>query len=106
MTDSIRQGQIRWLERPDEKRRPVLIVTRDGPIESMSEVLAIPLTTRARNLPTEIALERSDGIDRPSVANAQQIGEVPKSYLREQIGELAPGRWYEVCDAVAIAIGC
>lgn len=104
--DVIRQGQIRWSERPDDKRRPVLIVSRDGSIGSMSDVLRIPLTTRVRGLPTEILLGREDGLDRDSAANAQQIGEIPRTYLSDQIGEIAPGRWHEVCNAVAIAIGC
>lgn len=106
MHDPIRQGQVRWLERPERKRRPVLIVTRDGPALSLSEVLVIPLTTRQRDLPTEIELGPDDGLARTSFANAQQIGEVSRSLLREQVGQLAPGRWYEVCDAIAIAIGC
>jgi mRNA interferase MazF len=100
------QGQIWWLEQPDEKRRPCLVLTRDRSIGVLRDVLVAPVTTRVRGLPTEVELGAADGVPRSSVLNTQHVMTVPKSYLRRQLGALAPGRWHEVCEAMGIAIGC
>ncbi|MEJ7800049.1 MAG: type II toxin-antitoxin system PemK/MazF family toxin [Ilumatobacter sp.] len=69
-------------------------------------VLVAPITTRVRELPTEIALDLRDGVPRPSVSNIQRMMSVPKSMLADRIGQVAPGRWHEVCSSIAAAIDC
>lgn len=100
------QGQIWWLEQPDDKRRPCLVLTRSRSIDVLHDVLVAPITTRRRGVPTEVELGAADGVPRPSVANTQLVATVPKSMLTRHIGRLAPGRWHEVCAAMRTAIGC
>jgi mRNA interferase MazF len=102
----IGQGDIWWLERPDSKRRPCLVLTRNGSIPVLAEVLVAPISTRERGLPSEVRLDARDGVSRPSVLNMQHVMAVPKALLTRRIGQLAPGRWHEVCEAMRIAIGC
>ena len=102
----MRQGDVWWVEQPNAKRRPALILTRDSNIERLFDVLVAPLTTTVRGIPTEVALGVDDGVPRESVANLQNIMSIPKSYLRRQAGELAPDRWHEVCLALRAAIAC
>jgi mRNA interferase MazF len=102
----MRQGDIWWVEQPDDKRRPGLILTRDSNIDRLHDVLVAPLTTTVRGIPTEVPLGVDDGVPRESVANLQNIMSIPKSYLRAQAGELAAGRWHEVCFALRAAIAC
>jgi mRNA interferase MazF len=102
----IEQGEIWWLERPERKRRPCLVLTRNALIPVLRDVLVSPITTRERGLPSEVRLDARDGVSRPSVLNMQHVMSVPKAYLTRRMGQLAPGRWHEVCEAMRIAIGC
>lgn len=103
---AIEQGGIWWLEQPDQKRRPCLVLGRPASIPVLHDVLVAPVSTRVRGLHTEVRLGGADGVPRPSVANLQYVVAVPKSALTRPIGRLAPGRWHEVCEAMRIAIGC
>ena len=100
------QGESWWLEQPDHKRRPCLVLTRTRSIEVLYDVLAAPIKTTVRNIPIEVDLDHRDGAPRPCVANLHNITSVPKPLLSQRAGELAPGRWHEVCDAMRAAIGC
>ena len=102
----IEQGDIWWLERPDSKRRPCVVLTRNSSIPVLRDVLVSPITTRERGLPTEVRLDSRDGVSRPSVLNTQFVMAVPKALLTRRIGQVTPGRWHEVCEAMRIAIGC
>ena len=102
----IEQGEIWWLEQPDSKRRPCLVLSRNRTIPVVRDILVAPLTTRERGLPTEMRLDARDGVPRQSVLNMQYVMSVPKSLLTQRIGLLAPGRWHEVCNAMRISIGC
>lgn len=106
VVNGIEQGAIWWLEHPDHKRRPCLVLSRPRSIPVMDDVLVAPVTTRFRELDTEVRLDAGDGVPHPSVANLQYVVTVPKSMLTRPIGRLAPGRWNEVCHAMRIAIGC
>jgi mRNA interferase MazF len=99
-------GEIWWLERPDEKRRPCLVLTRSRTIPVLRDVLVVPLTTRVRDLDTEVLLTVADGVPRPSAVNLQHITTVPKSMLTRRITQLPAERWPEVCTAMRVAIGC
>ena len=102
----IEQGDIWWLEQPDSKRRPCLELSRNRSIPVLRDVLVAPVTTRERGLVTELRLDANDGLARPSVLNMQYVMAVPKSLLTRRIGQIAPGRWHEVCEAMRTAIGC
>ena len=83
-----------------------MILTRSEALPVLFDVLVSPVTTRIRELPTEVALDHRDGVPKPSAANVQHMMSVPKSMLIGRAGELAPGRWHEVCAAVRAAIDC
>ncbi len=102
----MRQGEIWWVEQPHQKRRPALVLTRNEVLPVLFDVMVAPVTTRIRGLPTEVELGSADGVPRPSVVNVQHIASVPTSMLTTRIGDLAPGRWHEVCAAVRAAIDC
>ncbi len=50
MADVIRRGDVRWYRfaQPD-KRRPVLVLTRDSIIEYLGEVTVAPITSTIRD---------------------------------------------------------
>jgi mRNA interferase MazF len=48
----MRRGEVRWYEfQPPDKRRPVLILTRDLVIGYLNEVTVVPITTTIRGIP-------------------------------------------------------
>jgi mRNA interferase MazF len=102
----VRWREIRWLEQPSSKARPCLVLSRDSTIPFVHDVLVAPISTTIRGLDTEVLLGRTDGLRADCVANLQKATLVAKSDLRDRAGQLSPARWPEVCQALAIAIGC
>jgi mRNA-degrading endonuclease toxin of MazEF toxin-antitoxin module len=63
----MRRGEVRWHEPPDDKRRPVLILTRAEAIGSLNKLVAAPATGTIRGLASEVAVGPEDGMLRESV---------------------------------------
>lgn len=99
------RGEIRWYRfaQPD-KRRPVLILTRDSIIPSLSEVTVAPLTTRIRNIPSEVALSREDGLPRECAVNCDHLQTVPRARLGAPLGSLSTQKMEQVAQAVRFAL--
>jgi mRNA interferase MazF len=53
----VHRGEIRWytFAAPD-KRRPVLLLTREDVLESLNEVIVVPATRTIRGIATEVVL--------------------------------------------------
>jgi len=53
----MRRGEVRWhaFAKPD-KRRPVVILTRDSALDFLGEVTIAPITSTIREIPTEVVL--------------------------------------------------
>jgi mRNA interferase MazF len=102
----MRHGEIRWYRftHPD-KKRPVLILTRDSALEFLDEVTVAPVTSTIRDIPTEVLIGRADGVSRESAINLDHIQTVPKARLGGAIATLAAHRMDEVRDALLFALG-
>lgn len=100
------RGEIRWFRfgAPD-KRRPVLVLTRDSVLEYLGEVTVVPLTRTTRGLATEVELDRLDGLPSECVVNCDRLDTVPKQRLGSLIATLGPGRLDQVRAAVLFALG-
>jgi len=86
-------------------RRPVVILTRDTAIPLLTSVTVVPTTTRIRNAPTEVILERSDGMPRRSAFTLDNVHTLPKRRLRRRITSLSPARLEEICETLNYALG-
>jgi len=66
----MRRGEVRWyrFSRPD-KRRPVLVLTRDSAVEFLGEVTVAPVTSTVRDIPSEVVLTSGDGMPRDCAIN-------------------------------------
>ena len=100
-----RQGDVWWAEGLD-KRRPVLVVTRDDVIPNLRRLVVAPVTTRVRGLPTEVELGESDGLRETSVASFDNLRLVPSRSLTTRIGEASPSRRAQICRALAALADC
>lgn len=102
----IAQGDIWFLETPDDKRRPVLVVTRDEAVAVLNNVVVAPVTTSIRRIPTCIPLGREEGIDRESVATFDNLAAVPKSLLTRRLGALGVAGRERICAALRSVADC
>ena len=102
----IRRGEIRWYRfaQPD-KRRPVLILSRDSAIEFLGEVTVAPVTTTVRDIPSEVPLTPADGVPRDCAVNLDHIQTVAKTRIGARIATLPAVRWPEIRTALAFALG-
>jgi mRNA interferase MazF len=102
----MKQGEVRWypFESPD-KRRPVLILTRNSAIGFLHALTVAPITTTIRDIPTEVCLTREDGMPSDCAVNLDNIQTVPKSKLGPLIARLSPERMGEVQRAISFALG-
>ena len=102
----IDQGDIWWLEEPDEKGRPCLVITRPRAIPVLTSIMVAPITRTIRGIDTELRLDARDGVRTECVALFDNIRTVRRAHLTRLLGHIADGRWHEVCEAMRIAIGC
>ena len=102
----MRRGEIRWyrFSRPD-KKRPVLILTRDSVLEYLGEVTIAPITSTVRDIPSEVPIGPSDGLPREGAVNLDHVQTVSKGRLGEVIATLSSRRMMEVRTALLFALG-
>ncbi len=101
-----RRGEVWWGEHEDIGRRPYLVMTRDVAIGVLDRVIAVPLTRTIRDIPTEVRLDRQDGLPQECAASLDNIRVVPTRDLTERVCMLSPERLAQVCEALTIAIDC
>src|SRR5271166_6533188 len=99
-----RRGEI-WLAELD-KRRPVVVLTRDPLGRLLHSVIVGPVTSTVRGLNTEVGLAEADGMRKPCVVNLDNLQLVPRVKLVRRIGRASPRTLRAICAATAEAIGC
>ena len=100
------RGDVCWytFKAPD-KRRPVLILTRNSAIAVLNSVTVAPITSTIRTIPTEIVLTEDDGLPSACAANFDNIQTVPKGNIGERITRLSTARMKQAAAAVSFALG-
>ena len=101
----MKHGEIRWYKfiKPD-KKRPVLILTRNSVLEYLGEVTVAPITTTVRNIPSEVILFRTDGMPRDCAVNCDHLQTVSKGKIGSLITSLLPSKMYDVGRAIRFAL--
>ena len=101
----MRRGEIRWYKfvRPD-KKRPVLILTRDSVMEYLGEVTVAPITSTVRNIPSEVFLSKADGLPRDCAVNCDHLQTVLKGRIGSLITSLPPKKMVDVGWAIRFAL--
>jgi mRNA interferase MazF len=102
----VAQAEIWLMETPNQKRRPVLIVSRDEAIPVLNNVVVAPVTSTLRDIPTCIRVGPDEGIDHDSVATFDNLAAVPKSVLTTRLGQLGVGGRQQICDALDALANC
>jgi mRNA interferase MazF len=91
--------------RAPDKRRPVLILTRNSAIRFLNAVTVAPLTSTVRDIPSEVFLTPQDGLPTDCAANMDHLQTVPKARLGPVVAQLSAERMEEVGQAIAFALG-
>ena len=102
----MRRGEIRWyrFSSPD-KRRPVLILTRNSALEFLGEVTVAPVTSTIREIPSEVRLTRAEGMPRDCAVNLDHVQTVTRARVGPLIATVSPGKMSEVRVALLFALG-
>lgn len=97
----LRRGEVRWykFQKPD-KQRPVVILTRDSALDLLGEVTVAPITSRVRDIPSEVLLSSEDGMPRDCAVNLDHVQTVPTG----KIGSLVTTLTREKLDRIRAAL--
>ena len=99
-----RQGEIWWAEM-EEKRRPVLVVTRSEAVPVLIGIVVAPVTRTSRSIPTEIHLGEAEGMSVDCAASFDNLQRIRRSALTERVGDLGPRR-LQICAAFHALADC
>lgn len=99
-----RRGDV-WLAELD-KRRPVVIMTRDPMGQYLNAVIVAPVTSTVRGVSTEVPVGADDGVRHPSVVNLDSVQLLAKGRLVRRVGHARAETMRRICDALRIATGC
>lgn len=98
------QGEIWWAETED-KRRPVLVVTRSEAVPVLTGIIVAPVTRTVRDVPTEIRLGEAEGLPVECAAAFDNLQRIRRFALAEQIGDLGSRR-QQICAALRALADC
>jgi mRNA interferase MazF len=102
----MKRGEVRWylFSRPD-KKRPVLILTRDSALEFLAEVTVAPITSTIRDIPSEVLLTKADGMPRDCAVNLDHLQTVSKGKIGALITTLSVRKMEQTKVSLLFALG-
>ena len=107
MAGGLNRGEI-WMHTfasPD-KRRPVVILSRQRVIGLLRTVIVAPITSSIRGIPSEVPVGIQEGLKHPSAVNLDHVQTIDRQQLKHFVGSLSDEKMALVCRALAIATGC
>lgn len=86
-----------------DKRRPVLVLTREIMVGRMSTVTVAPITSTVHELATELEVGPANGLGQPCAIKCDQITSIPIDRLHEPCGWLLEGQELALHEAIQAA---
>ena len=101
----MKRGEVRWYKfnAPDKKRH-VVILTRNSILEYMNEVTIAPITSTVRNIPSEVFLSKQDGMLNDCAINCDHLQTVSKSKIGSVITTLSKEKLIEIHKAIYFSL--
>ncbi len=99
----MKRGDIWWAD--VDKRRPVVLVSRDEAYSARKLIIAAPATTKVRGYAVEVKVGRREGLARECVINCDWFVTLPKEDLLERAGALSGAKLRQLDDALRFALG-
>ncbi len=102
----MRRGEVWWADLPAPTgRRPVVLLSRNEAYAVRDLVTVAPVTTRIRQIPTEVPLGPEEGLPKRCVVNLDTLTTIPKQTLTVRIVMLTPEKLAAVEGALRFALG-
>jgi mRNA interferase MazF len=103
----VARGDVRLYQfaAPD-KKRPIVVLTRDSAIGYLTSVTVAPITSTIRGVPSEVILNEEDGMKSPCAVNLHNAVTVSQQRLGRRVAQLTAARMNEICAAVRFSLGC
>lgn len=86
-----------------DKRRPVLILTRQSALHLLSWVTVAPITSTIRGITSEVRVGKRNGLDHDSVISCDNITTIHKDAVGATIGLLFDDQEPELARAISDA---
>jgi mRNA interferase MazF len=107
MAGGIARGDVRLYQfAPPDKKRPVVVLTRDSAIAYLSTVTVAPITSTIRGVPSEVVLNEEDGMKAPCAVNLHNAVTISQNRLGRRVGQVSSFRMKEICLALGFSLGC
>ena len=107
MAGEVARGDVRLYQfAVPDKRRPVVVLTRDSAIRYLSTVTVAPVTSTIRGVPSEVLLDTEDGMKSRCAVNLHNAVTVSQQRLGKRVARLGVRRMSEVCAALRFSLGC
>jgi mRNA interferase MazF len=100
------RGDVWFADVQNDKKRPVLVLTREPMTRHLRSVICAPITSTIRNLSTEVALGTDAGLVQDSVANFDNMFLLPRTRLIRRLGKVTAAELEAACIAASRALGC
>ena len=101
----MKRGEIRWYKfKAPDKKRPILILTRDSILEYLGEVTVAPITSTVRDIPSEVFLSKQDGMVKDCAINLDHIQTVSTGKIGSLITTLSADQLERVSEAIQFAL--
>ncbi len=107
MASTVARGDVRLYQfAPPDKKRPVVVLTRDSAIAYLSTVTVAPITSTIRGVPSELVLNEEDGVKAPCAVNLHNAITVSQNRLGRRVAQLSSLRMRQICVALRFSLGC
>jgi mRNA interferase MazF len=107
MAGGIARGDVRLYQfAPPDKKRPVVVLTRDSAVAYLSTVTVAPITSAIRGVPSQVVLGQDDGMKTPCAVNLHNAVTISQQRLGKRVARLSSLRMNEICAALRFALGC
>ena len=107
MAGGIARGDVRLYHfAPPDKKRPVVVLTRDSAIAYLSTVTVAPITSTIRGVPSEVLLNEEDGMKARCAVNLHNAVTISQGRLGKRVARLGSLRMTEICAALRFSLGC
>jgi mRNA interferase MazF len=102
----VNRGEVRAhrFASPD-KRRPVVVLTRESALRFLQRVTVAPITTNIRGIPTEVVLGPEDGMREPCAISLDNLQTVDRAALGPVVATMDAGKLAAIEAAISFALG-
>ncbi|QQR89790.1 MAG: type II toxin-antitoxin system PemK/MazF family toxin [Myxococcales bacterium] len=99
----MKRGELWWARL--DKRRPVLLLSRDEAYDVRAMVTVAPLSTTIRGFSVEVRVGRKEKLPKVCVVNLDNVATIAMASLEERISVLSTSKMAQVDDSLRFALG-